>query len=37
LKSLKAEEREPGYIATAADGEHQLGTNDPKKISIVEV
>ena len=37
LKTLKAEEREPSYIATAADGEHRLGTNDPKMISIVEV
>jgi uncharacterized protein (DUF362 family) len=37
LKTLKAEERAPGYIATAADGDHQLGTNDPKKISIIEV
>ncbi|MGD0681291.1 MAG: DUF362 domain-containing protein [Terracidiphilus sp.] len=36
LKTLKAEEREPIYIATAADGEHGLGTNDPKKISLVE-
>jgi uncharacterized protein (DUF362 family) len=37
LKTLKAEERAPSYIATAADGEHLLGTNDPKKISLVEV
>jgi uncharacterized protein (DUF362 family) len=37
MKTLKAEEREPSYIATAADGEHRLGTNDVKKISIVEV
>jgi uncharacterized protein (DUF362 family) len=37
LKTLMAEEREPSYIATAADGEHRLGTNDPKMISIVEV
>jgi uncharacterized protein (DUF362 family) len=37
LKTLKAEEREPGYIATASDGEHRLGTNDPKMISVVEV
>jgi hypothetical protein len=37
LKTLKAEERAPSYIATAADGDHLLGTNDPKKISIVEV
>jgi uncharacterized protein (DUF362 family) len=37
LKTLKAEEREPSYIATAADGEHRLGNNDPKKILLVEV
>jgi uncharacterized protein (DUF362 family) len=36
LKTLKAEEREPIYIATAADGDHRLGTNDPNKISIIE-
>jgi uncharacterized protein (DUF362 family) len=36
LKTLKAEEREPSYIATAADGEHRLGTNDAKKISLIE-
>jgi uncharacterized protein (DUF362 family) len=37
LKTLKAEDRAPSYIVTAADGEHRLGTNDPKMISIVEV
>jgi uncharacterized protein (DUF362 family) len=37
LKMLKAEEREPRYIATAADDEHRLGTNDPKMISLIEV
>jgi uncharacterized protein (DUF362 family) len=37
LKTLEAEERAPRYIATAADAEHRLGTNDPKKISMVEV
>ncbi len=37
LKTLAAEERAPSYIATAADAEHHLGTNDPKRISIVEV
>ncbi|MGD0831305.1 MAG: DUF362 domain-containing protein [Terracidiphilus sp.] len=37
LKTLTAEERAPSYIATAADAEHGLGTNDPKKIAIVEV
>jgi uncharacterized protein (DUF362 family) len=36
-KTLEAEERAPNYIATAADSEHRLGTNDPKKISHVEV
>jgi uncharacterized protein (DUF362 family) len=36
-KTLEAEERAPRYIATAADGEHRLGTNDPKKISLIEV
>jgi uncharacterized protein (DUF362 family) len=37
LKTLEADDRAPRYIATAADAEHRLGTNDPKKISIVEV
>jgi len=37
LKTLQAEERAPSYIATAADDEHRLGTNDPKRISLVEV
>jgi len=37
LKTLKAEEREPSYIATAADADHRLGANDSKMISIVEV
>ncbi len=37
LKTLEAEERAPHYIRTAADAEHRLGTNDPRRISIVEV
>lgn len=37
LKTLEAEKRAPRYIATAADGEHRLGTNDPKRIALVEV
>jgi uncharacterized protein (DUF362 family) len=37
LKTLEGEERAPHYIATAADKEHRLGTNDPKRISTVEV
>src|ERR1017187_887816 len=37
LKTLEAEERAPRYIATAADQEHRLGTNDPKRITTVEV
>jgi len=34
---LEAEGRPPRYIATAADASHRLGTNDPRKISVVEV
>ncbi len=37
LKTLEAEGRPPRYIATAADARHQLGTNDPKRISLIEV
>jgi len=37
MKSLKEMKREPAYIATAADANHRLGTNDPKKIEVMEV
>jgi uncharacterized protein (DUF362 family) len=37
LKSLEADGRVPRYIATAADAQHRLGTNDPKRIQLVEV
>jgi uncharacterized protein (DUF362 family) len=37
LKTLEADGRAPHYIATAADAQHRLGTNDPKKIATVEV
>lgn len=37
LKTLEADGRAPRYIATAADAQHRLGTNDPKKIALVEV
>jgi uncharacterized protein (DUF362 family) len=37
MKSLKQAEREPKYIATAADPQHRLGTNDPERIERVEV
>ena len=37
MKSLKAMKREPVYISTAADANHRLGTNDPKKIEMVKV
>ncbi|HTT33505.1 MAG TPA: DUF362 domain-containing protein [Methylomirabilota bacterium] len=37
MKSLKELGRVPTYIATAADRQHQLGTNDPKQIERVEV
>lgn len=36
LKSLEASGRAPRYIATAADAQHRLGTNDPKLIERVE-
>jgi len=37
LKTLEAEGRPPRYIATAADKDHRLGTNDPRRISAIEV
>ena len=37
LKSLKELGRAPAYIATAADRQHQLGTNDPRLIERMEV
>jgi hypothetical protein len=37
LKTLKGEDRAPNYIATAADSQHKLGTNDPRRISMLEV
>jgi len=37
VKPLKQDKREPTYIATAADGRHRLGTNDPKRIQRIEV
>ena len=37
LKTLEAAGRPPRYIATAADAQHRLGTNDPKRIEVVEL
>jgi len=37
MKPLKEMKREPTYIATAADANHRLGINDPKRIELVEV
>jgi uncharacterized protein (DUF362 family) len=37
LKTLEGENRAPRYIATAADAQHRLGTNDPRRIAVVEV
>jgi uncharacterized protein (DUF362 family) len=37
LKTLEGEGRAPHYIATAADAEHRLGTNDPGRITVAEV
>ena len=36
LKTLEADGRAPHYIATAADSDHRLGTNDSKRIALVE-
>jgi uncharacterized protein (DUF362 family) len=37
LKTLEGDGRAPHYIATAADKQHRLGTNDPQRIAVVEV
>ncbi len=37
MRPLRELKREPAYIATAADAEHQLGNNDTRKIEQVEV
>ena len=37
FKSLREVKREPTYIATAADTQHRLGTNDARLIRRVEV
>lgn len=37
LRTLEAAGRAPRYIAVAADGQHNLGTNDPKRMHVVEV
>lgn len=37
LKTLEADKRAPRYIATAADERHRLGTNDPRRIEVIEI
>jgi uncharacterized protein (DUF362 family) len=37
MKSLAALNREPKYIATAADAGHRLGTDDPRRIERLEI
>lgn len=37
IKSLAELNRIPSYIATAADAGHNLGTNDPERMDVVEV
>jgi uncharacterized protein (DUF362 family) len=37
LKTLPAVGRAPRFISLAADARHRLGTNDPGRISVVEV
>ncbi|HTT21080.1 MAG TPA: DUF362 domain-containing protein [Candidatus Sulfotelmatobacter sp.] len=36
LKTLEADGRLPHYISTAADMQHRLGTNDPRRIAVLE-
>jgi len=37
LPTLEATGRAPKYIATAADTQHNLGVNDPKRIKLIEI
>ena len=37
VPTLEAAGRPPRYIATAADAAHGLGTNDPKRIHLMEI
>ena len=37
IKSLKADNREPTYISTAADAKHRLGTNDPELMEKIYI
>jgi uncharacterized protein (DUF362 family) len=37
LPTLEAAGHPPRYIATAADADHKLGFNDPKRISLMEI
>jgi uncharacterized protein (DUF362 family) len=37
LPMLETAGRAPRYIDTAADAEHKLGVNDPKRIKLIEV
>ncbi|MGB8064781.1 MAG: DUF362 domain-containing protein [Candidatus Sulfotelmatobacter sp.] len=37
LKTLEDDSRAPHYIATAADTQHRLGSNDPRRIAVVDV
>jgi hypothetical protein len=37
METLEAAGRPPRYIVTAADKAHNLGTNDPQRIHLLEV
>jgi uncharacterized protein (DUF362 family) len=37
VPTLEAANRPPRYIATAADGDHKLGTNDPQRMHLLEI
>ena len=37
VPTLEAANRPPRYIATAADADHNLGTNDPQRMHLMEI
>jgi hypothetical protein len=37
VPTLEAAGHPPRYIATAADATHNLGTNDPKRMHLMEI
>jgi hypothetical protein len=37
MPTFEGANRPPRYIATAADAAHNLGTNDPRRIHLLEI